>query len=186
MAKKVERKMTKDYGIDLLRKLLNSNEKLRTQKEIMALFEEENGEGLTQPTLSRWLNDLGATTNRDGHWVVPRQSPYERNIPNLKIAFTRGRRGDSDLVQNVKTAFLGTKKGYNNLIAQRVKRTFPQVVLATFCPSESDIIIFYTDKNQQAMNGFVEIMERLCRGDIKEIQNKAPLYYNDEDDFESD
>ena len=50
----------------------------------------------------------------------------------------------------------------NTMIAQQIKNAFPDRVIATFCPNEFDIIIFYrTGKNDKSFSK-----------EIREIRNK--------------
>ena len=126
-----------------IQSLFEKQASFKGQPEIIAALK-EIGIKANQSTVSRALNDLEIIRDENGEWVKD-ENKYKRNLSTLGQLFEQA--GSTDriprLYTNVEVIMLRTMPNYNVLIANQIAATFPREVLSTFCPNNTDIIIYY-------------------------------------------
>jgi arginine repressor len=121
--------------------LFAEQEEYRSQQEIIDVLKKK-GITASQVTVSRALKDLKIERNENGFWVLGRKGEYKQQLKALEGLFEKAG-GSPRLYSHVETVILRTEPNYNVLLAQQIEETFEYEVLSTFCPNETDIVIYY-------------------------------------------
>jgi arginine repressor len=133
---------TREDVRDGIRELFAEQEEgFKGQPEIVAALKEK-GINTPQVMVSRVLAELKIKRNENGFWALSEKDGFQQELEILEELFKKTG-GSPRLYSNIETVILRTKPNYNVLFSQQIADTFEDEVISTFCPNETDIVIYY-------------------------------------------
>jgi arginine repressor len=165
--------VNKSLGQGILMEMFNEQPVWDTQTSIKEELE-KRGVNVPQPTISRWLPEIGVTRDpQNGKWTRAKKNAYEGNLTRLKKLLEETKDKPPRIFGNVGVAVMTMKEGYSGLIARKIRETFAGEILSVFCPSDREIIIYYRDRKdengEKLKSRVLSDLRKLCR-EIKSQQ----------------
>ena len=149
-------------------------EKLTSQEKIVLILK-DRGIDTSQPTVARALNELGMERDENDNWVKGAKWQLEENLKLLKEMFSNVEycHNSPRLYTKVGVIVLRTKSNDNASLAKQIANTFKNEVLSTFCPTETEIIIYYhqKDKKSRMRVKLVELCKTIRKNNTKTNTN---------------
>jgi arginine repressor len=109
----------------------------------------ERGVATTQAMVSRVLReDIEAERNENGFWALSDKGEYRQRLKMLEALFDKAG-GSPRLYSRVKVVVLRTETNYNVLLARQIADTFEDEVISTFCPNDTDVVIYYQRRKKR-------------------------------------
>jgi arginine repressor len=162
--------------------LFSEQDEFKTQKEIVnALL--KKGIFTKQVMVSRVLEGLELERNENGFWAWSEKGEYRQRLKALGELFEKID-GSPRLYSRVETVILRTEPNYNVLLAKQIADTFEDEVLSTFCPNETDIVIYY--QRRKKTRGGVQETSQWDVESEEGVQETSPVNIKSEEQADAE